>query len=125
MIPVHCGALAKRGRPGEKPGPESRLAPCRVSRGRDHHRVERLHEIDDRLLKILALAIAEQLGLDAVTKGRSVTSKILVAGPDNAALDRFDVRLRELGPKLDAALMNLAAAFVKEHTGLRVTTIAE
>ncbi len=91
--------------------------------GHEHHRVERLYKIDDRMLKILALAIAEQMGLEAVRKGRTVTSKLLVAGPDNAALDRFDARLRELGAKLDAELMNLAAAFVKEHTGLHVKTV--
>ncbi|MEI8257504.1 MAG: hypothetical protein WCJ30_17660 [Deltaproteobacteria bacterium] len=92
--------------------------------GHEHHRVERLYQIDDRMLKILALAIAEQMGLEAVRKGRKVTSKIKVAGPDDGSLDRFDARLRDLGAKLDAELMSVAAAFVKAHTGLKVTTAA-
>jgi hypothetical protein len=39
-------------------------------------------------------------------------------------LDRFDARLRELAPRLDAELLTLATRFIREHTGTEIKTPA-
>lgn len=85
------------------------------------HRIERRYTVDDRMLRALLPPLAHTMGLEAFYKGRKTSTTIYVAGPDAAALDRFEVRLRDLMARLDAELMKVAVAFVKEHVGVELT----
>lgn len=82
------------------------------------HRVERAYKSGDRLLRALFLALARKMDLEAYSKGRKASATIYVAAPDSASLDRFDARLAELAPRLDAELMKLVQIFVKTHVGV-------
>ena len=85
--------------------------------GREH-RIERSYKADDRMLRALLPPLAHQMGLQAFYKGRKTSTTIYVSGPDAASLDRFDTRLVDLAARLDAELMKVATAFVKEHVGV-------
>ena len=83
-------------------------------------RIERSYKINDRLIQLLLVAVARNLGLDVYRKGRKNSPVIYVAATDVAALDRYDARISELSPLLDAELVEHAIAFVKQHTGVEL-----
>lgn len=86
-------------------------------------KIERSYKIDDRFLRALVAGLASDVGIDAFTKGRK-KGTIYVASTDVILLDRFDARLRELAPRLDAELLTLATRFIREHTGTEIKTPA-
>jgi hypothetical protein len=84
------------------------------------HGVERSYQANDRMLHLLLVALCTQLGLEAYRKSKTST-RVYVVAPDDATLDRLEARLHELLPKLDAELLKVVEAFVREHTGLAIS----
>ncbi len=82
--------------------------------------IERSYEMNDRMFQMLLLALCRQQGIQAYRKGRKTSSRIYVLGPDSAALDRLEARMRELSAKLDIELSKVTAAFLREHTGVEL-----
>ena len=64
--------------------------------------------------------LAKQMGLEAYYKGHKPSNTLWVAGPDDAALDRFEAQAMELMAKLEVQLNAVAIAFVKEHLGVEL-----
>ena len=79
--------------------------------------VERSYTVNDRMLRMLIGSLARQRGLTVTRPTRKTSMTVYVAGPDAATLDAFDARLDELMAKLDAQLLAVTEAFLREHTG--------
>lgn len=83
--------------------------------------IERSYDVNDRMLQMLVVAVCREMGIESYRKGSKNPMTLYVSGPDSATLDRLDSRVKDLAAKLDAELLKVTAAFVREHTGVELT----
>ncbi len=86
-------------------------------------RVEAIVEINDRMHHLVAMALADRLGLETRRDGPKASTEFVVLAPDDATLDRYEDTLRQLNPLLEAKLLAVTVAFVKKHVGVAIQVV--